>query len=121
MSKKILVCDDEFDFAKVVTNRLKSKGYEVVIAVDGVQSVAAAHREKPDLILLDIKMPAGGGRSAYENLQTSSDTMSIPVIIFSALPPSQVKEQAEQLGASDYITKPYEPEELLSKIKKLIG
>lgn len=121
MSKKILVCDDELDFAKVVTMRLKSKGYEVAIALDGVQSVIAAHREKPDLILLDIKMSAGGGRSVYENLQKSSDTMSIPVIIFSALPLYQVREQAKRLGASDYITKPYEPEELLNKIKKFIG
>ena len=121
MTRKILICDDDPDFAKNVMLRLKSKGYDVVLAADAVQSVTAAHREKPDLILLDIKMPAGGGRSVYENLQTSSDTMSIPIVIISALPLPEVKAQAKQMGAADYITKPYQAEELFAKIHKLLG
>ncbi|MDD2716674.1 MAG: response regulator [Candidatus Wallbacteria bacterium] len=120
MPKKILVCDDDLDFARLIMAKLKSEGYEVVIAADSIQSVALAHKEKPDLILLDIKMPAGGVYTVHEKLRLSSATMSIPVILVSALPFETVREHAAQLGVSDFQIKPCQPEEIIKKIEKLI-
>lgn len=120
MTKRILICDDEFDVTQLVKTRLEPEGYSVLIAADGVQSVSVANRERPDLIILDIKMPAGDGYSVFENLKKSVRTMNIPVIFFSALPEAQVKQKAEELGAAGYIAKPYEPEELIGKVKKLL-
>ncbi len=121
MAKKILICDDEFDLIQSVAIRFKAKGYEVFLAADGLQSVSLAHEKKPDLIILDIKMPAGDGCTVYENLKKSVNTMLIPVILFSALPAEVVKEKAEQLGAVDYITKPCDLNQMLLKIKKILG
>ncbi|MCF7876963.1 MAG: response regulator [Candidatus Omnitrophica bacterium] len=120
MSKKILICDDEPDLAQVVAMSLKARGYQVLIAVDGMQSITLAHREKPDLILLDVKMPAGGGYIVYENLKKSTDTMLIPVIFFSALPARELKEKVEKLGAAGYLTKPHDSKELILKIEKAL-
>lgn len=120
MAKKILICDDDPDLIKPVAARLKASGYEVLVASDGVQSVALAHREKPDLILLDIRMPAGDGYMVYENLQFSVATQLIPVIFFSALPPQEVKEKAEKFGAAGYLTKPCDLNLMLSTIKKVL-
>ncbi|MCF7887211.1 MAG: response regulator [Candidatus Omnitrophica bacterium] len=121
MAKKILICDDEPDLAQVVAMSLKAKGYEVLLAVDGVQSISVAHRQQPDLILLDIKMPAGDGYTVYKNLKKSANTMLIPIMFFSALSADQLKEKAEEMGAVDYITKPYEADDLFLKVRKVLG
>lgn len=121
MAKKILICDDEPDLAQVVAMSLKAKGYDVLLAVDGVQSISVAHREQPDLILLDIKMPAGDGYTVYKNLKKSANTMLIPILFFSALPVDQLKAKAEEMGAAGYITKPYKSNDLFSKIEKTLG
>ncbi len=121
MEKKILICDDEFDLIQPVAERFRSCGYKVFLAADGLQSVSIAHKEKPDLIILDIRMPAGDGCTVYENLQYSVNTRLIPVIFFSALPVSEVKEKAQRLGAADYITKPCDLNELLAKVERVLG
>ncbi|MCF7916692.1 MAG: response regulator [Candidatus Omnitrophica bacterium] len=121
MSKKILICDDELDLAQVVAMSLKAKGYQVFIAVDGMQSITIAHREKPDLILLDVKMPAGDGYTVYENLKKSTNTMLVPVVFFSALPAAELKEKVEKLGAAGYLTKPHDSKELILKIEKIFS
>ena len=120
MGKVILVCDDEVDVAQTVKHRLESVGFEVFIASDGIQSVAGAHKHNPDLILLDISMPAGGGHMVYEKLKQSTTTQDIPIMFFSALQESEIIKKTNQLGAAGYITKPYDPKEMISKIQKVL-
>jgi DNA-binding response OmpR family regulator len=118
--KKILIVDDERDIVKVLMIRLQANGYEVVTAFDGAQGVFMAHKEKPDLIILDIRMPAGDGFSVAERLKSSTYTFTIPVIFLTGSPETSAEEKAMELGARFYIKKPYDPEELLDAVKRAI-
>jgi len=91
-----------------------------VMAFDGAQGVFMAHKEKPDLILLDIRMPAGDGFSVAQRLKRSTYTFSIPVIFLTGSPEKNAEEKAMGLGARFYIKKPYDPEELLDAIKRAL-
>jgi DNA-binding response OmpR family regulator len=118
--KKILIVDDERDILKALMIRLQANGYEVVTAFDGAQGVFMAHKEKPDLIILDIRMPAGDGFSVAERLKSSTHTFTIPVIFLTGSPETSAEEKAMALGARFYIKKPYDPEELLDAVKRAI-
>jgi DNA-binding response OmpR family regulator len=118
--KKILIVDDERDIVKALTIRLQFKGYEVVVAYDGAQGVFMAHKENPDLILLDIRMPAGDGFSVAEKLKQSDDTRAIPIIFLTGSPEKNAEGRAMELGARFYIKKPYDPEELLDAIERAL-
>jgi len=118
--KKILIVDDERDIVKALMIRLQRAGYEVVTAFDGAQAVFAAHKEKPDLIILDIRMPAGNGFGVAEKLKHSASTFSIPIIFLTGGPERDSEEKAMTLGARFYIKKPYDPEELLDAIKRAL-
>jgi DNA-binding response OmpR family regulator len=118
--KKILIVDDERDIVKALTIRLQANGYEVVTAFDGAQGVFMAHKETPDLIILDIRMPAGDGFSVAERLRSSMNTLSIPVIFLTGSPERDAEGKAMELGARFYIRKPYDPEELLDAVKRAI-
>ena len=116
--KKILVVDDERDIVKALTIRLQHNGYDVVVAFDGAQGIFVAHKERPDLIILDIRMPAGDGFSVAEKLKQSSLTEQIPIIFLTGSPERNAEERAMELGARFYIKKPYDPEELLEAIRR---
>jgi DNA-binding response OmpR family regulator len=118
--KKILIVDDERDIIKALMIRLQGAGYDVVTAFDGAQGVFMAHKEKPDLILLDIRMPAGNGFSVAQRLKRSIHTFTIPVIFLTGSPEKNSEEKAMALGARFYIKKPYDPEELLDAIKRAL-
>ncbi len=118
--KKILIVDDERDIVKALTIRLRGAGYEVVTAFDGAQAIFVSHKENPDLILLDIRMPAGDGFSVAEKLRHSANTSSIPVVFLTGSPEKNSEEKAMSLGARYYIRKPYDPEELLDAIKRAL-
>jgi two-component system alkaline phosphatase synthesis response regulator PhoP len=118
--KKILIVDDERDIVKGLTIRLQSHGYEVVTAFDGAQGVFIAHKENPDLVLLDIRMPAGDGFSVAQQLRKSSDTLHIPIIFLTGSPEINSEQRAEKLGARFYIKKPYDPEELLDAVRRAL-
>ena len=118
--KKILIVDDERDIVKALMIRLRGAGYEVVTAFDGAQAIFVAHKENPDLIILDIRMPAGDGFSVAEKLKHSKNTLSIPVIFLTGSPEKNAVERAMTLGARFYIKKPYDPEELLDAIKRAL-
>jgi len=111
---KILVVDDEEDMAKALNLRLKANGYNVVFASDSVQALTIANQENPDLILLDIMIPGGGGFVVAERLKQSAATHRIPIIFLTGIPGGE--ERAYKLGASGYIMKPYQPEELMEAI-----
>ncbi len=118
--KKILVVDDERDIVKALMIRLQTAGYEVATAFDGAQGVFMAHKEKPDLIILDIRMPAGDGFSVAHRLRRSSHTWTIPIIFLTGSPEKGAEERAMEMGARFYIKKPYDPEELLDAIRRAL-
>ncbi len=118
--KKILIVDDERDIVKALMIRLQGAGYEVVTAFDGAQGVFMAHKEKPDLIILDIRMPAGDGFSVAQRLKRSIHTFTIPVIFLTGSPEKNAAEKAMALGARFFVKKPYDPEELLDAIKRAL-
>ncbi|MBN1522307.1 MAG: response regulator [Candidatus Aureabacteria bacterium] len=121
MAKKILIADDDLHIVHMLANRLRKNNYDIVVASDGMQAIMMAHNENPDLILLDFNMPGGRGSKVFENLQTSSKTVAIPVIFITAYPSEDIKEQVMGKGAFDFISKPFDSEELLSKIRKALG
>ena len=121
MAKKILIVDDELSLTQALSVRLKASNYEVIAAVDAIQALNKAHQEKPDLILLDIKMPAGDGVTVYEKLKKSSETGLIPVIFITAYASEETKQKVLEMGAEDFISKPFNTEELLTKVKKALG
>ena len=118
--KRILIVDDERDIVKALMIRLQGAGYEVITAFDGAQGVFMAYKEKPDLIILDIRMPAGDGFSVAQRLKRSTHTFTIPVIFLTGSPDKDAEEKAMALGARFYIKKPYDPEELLDAIRRAL-
>ena len=121
MAKKILIVEDEPDILKVVSSRLKKMGYEVLIAVDGKEGVDIAQKEKPDLILLDLRLPLMDGYEVCKRVKADKKLKHIPVILLSASQVARIKESMKECKADDYIIKPFEPKELLDKIKKFIN
>jgi len=120
MPKKILIVDDEINVIRVIAARLKASHYDVVTASDGLYAVQKAHEEKPDLIILDVRMPVGGGRGVFENLRMTSDTMMIPVIFITAYADDDLRRYLLEMGAVDFVTKPFNADELLEKVKKAL-
>lgn len=118
VKKKILVVDDEEDVAKALKVRLKANGYHVVLAFDSVQAFTMANKERPDLIILDIMIPGGGGFVVAERLKQSTATHHIPIIFLTGI--SGGEERAYKVGASGYVMKPYHPEKLLETINNAL-
>jgi len=118
-TKKILIADDEAGVVMVLGMRLRANGYKVIAAHDGAQTIELAHKEKPDLIVLDIKMPGKNGYSVLQDLREAVCTRSIPVVFFSALPPEQAEKKATQLGADGFVSKSADPEEIVLRIKDI--
>lgn len=115
----ILLVDDERDLVKLVINRLEAEGYDVLAAYDGAQALEKA-RGSLGLILLDIMMPGMDGLEVLRRLRAKEETRETPVIMFTALGATKTIFDAQAAGATDYIIKPFKPEELLSLIKKYI-
>lgn len=121
MGKRILVVDDEPQIVQLLCQRLKASGYETYGANDSYQCLKVTNEIKPDLILLDIKMPAGGGIQAFNNLRASIYTQNIPIIFITAYPGPEIEKQVKELGADGFFAKPFNSVVLLTKIKGLIG
>jgi two-component system alkaline phosphatase synthesis response regulator PhoP len=120
VKKKILVIDDMPNVVTMVKTRLEASGYEVITALDGQQGLTYAYSEKPDLIILDIVMPAGGGYSVYTRLKLSPKTQSVPVIFLTAKDRPEDVARAYNLGVQYFVKKPYKPEMLLGTVKKVL-
>ena len=121
MKRKILVVDDEPQIVRLLALRLKSKNFDVISAYDGYQCVQVAKQELPDLILLDIKMPLGGGIKAFEKLKSISATSTIPVIFITAYPSEEVKKLVMDMGAEDFVSKPFNSDVLIEKINIILN
>ncbi|MEG4286011.1 response regulator [Microcoleus sp. A006_D1] len=112
----ILIVDDNAANLSVLSKTLKSENYKVRMAVDGEEALAMVAYAHPDLILLDVQMPKMDGFEACRRLQANPDTKGIPVIFMTALADTENKIKGLSLGAVDYITKPFEPEEVLARV-----
>ncbi len=121
MPKKILIVDDEIDILKVVTFRLKKAGYEVLTAVNGKEALDSIRDKRPDLILLDLRLPIMDGYEVCRQVKTDETLKNIPIIFLTASQAERIKEKVKGYDAEDYLIKPFEPEELLEKVKKFIG
>lgn len=117
---RILVVDDEPDFLKITSLRLESAGYEVTTSGDYAGAFRSIRDKAPDLILLDVMMPGADGFEVKERLNLESSTAKIPVIFLTAKDMAPDKIRAYKLGTDDYITKPYDPEELITRIEAVL-
>lgn len=113
---EILVVDDIVANLKLLTNILADKNYKVRVATNGEMALASIQTQKPDLILLDIKMPDMDGFEVCRRLKSDPETSVIPIIFISALNETQGKVDAFQVGGVDYITKPFANEEVLARV-----
>jgi len=127
MEKKyrVLVVDDDLDFIKATTIVLESQSYEVLTAGDGLEGLKAAKEEKPDLILLDVIMPAKDGFSAAEQLKKDPDLCDIPVVMLTSFSQARAgtaiaANRGMSLEAEDYLDKPVSPDELLACVKQFL-
>lgn len=119
--KKILIADDDPDILTLLASRLRSNNMLVVTAQDCNQAIKKAYSEQPDLILMDIRMPTIGGLSAFNSLKMYTRTENIPVIFITAYPGKEVQEKVMEMGATDFVAKPFQTEELLSKINRAMA
>ena len=114
--KRILIVDDTKDILLVVARRLKSWGYEPLTADSGEEGLRIIEEQKPDLVLLDIMMPKMKGRDVCLRMKANPDTAHIPVIFLTALGLADHVKAGMDLGADDYLVKPFEPAELKERI-----
>lgn len=119
-SKKVLVVEDDLNIARALAVRLKGEGYHVLTAHDAVQGMACAVKSHPDLILLDVSMPAGNGLEVGERLMAQEATSSIPVIFMTAGKNPEYCEKAIALGAKAFFEKPFDTEQLLETIERTL-
>ena len=119
MTKILLVEDNEMN-RDMLSRRLKRKGYDVVIAVDGAEGVALGEAESPALILMDMSLPVMDGWEATQKLKSNPDTSSIPIIALTAHAMTGDRDKALNAGCDDYDTKPIDLKRLLGKIKALV-
>lgn len=119
-ARRILVIDDEPDILKVLKIRLEKQGYEVVTASTGQSGVLACHSRLPDLVILDLMLPDMDGLDVCKKLKSSPSTCHIPVMMLTARTESADEVLGLELGADDYVTKPFDFSVLHSRIKNLI-
>ncbi|MBI2332965.1 MAG: response regulator transcription factor [Chloroflexi bacterium] len=117
MSKKILLVDDEPEILEISRDYLKASSFDVVTANDGVQGLAAARREKPDLIVMDLMMPEMDGLDLCREIRRKSN---VPIIMLTARVEETDKLVGLEIGADDYITKPFSPRELVARVKVVL-
>ena len=117
---KVLLVEDQEDNRDMLSRRLKKRGYEVAIAVDGAEGVEKARSEAPDLILMDMSLPVMDGWEATRILKAEDDTRSIPVVALTAHAMSTDREKAFEAGCDAYETKPIELPRLLETMEKLL-
>jgi len=119
--KKILIIDDDEHLLLGLTARLKTIGYMVVWARDAVAAISVARKEAPDLVILDLGLPAGDGFLVLDRMRTLSDLVAIPVIVLSARDPADNKRRALEAGAAAYFQKPPDNHEFLMAIRRALG
>jgi two-component system alkaline phosphatase synthesis response regulator PhoP len=117
---KILVVDDEVNITQILEFSIGAEGYEVITAANGEEAIDKARREQPDLIILDVMMPKIDGYEACRILKANPLTKSIPVVLLTAKGRDIDKRLGYEVGATDYIIKPFSPNKLVDRIHQLL-
>ena len=120
-NKRILICDDDPLLVDLLDYRLTSRGYDVVIARDGGEAMERLQESVPDAIVLDAMMPVADGYEVLRRIREDEALAAIPIIMLTARKQERDIVQALELGASDYIVKPFIPEELVARLGRLLG
>ncbi len=120
MAKRILIADDEPDVLDVVNFRLSGKGYETILAVNGQEAVEKCIQQKPDLVLMDYRMPILDGLEACKRIKENESVKNIPVIIMTASQGAVTDEGLSSIHADGRIIKPFEPAELFQMVEKFL-
>jgi two-component system, cell cycle response regulator DivK len=120
MSKRILVVEDQEDNRQILRDLFGSVGYEMIEAGDGEAGVAAAKKERPDVILMDIQLPVLDGYEATRRIKADPDLNTIPIIVVTSYALSGDETKARAAGCDAYVTKPYSPRQLLAKIREFL-
>ena len=119
--KRILIADDDPVILRLIQVNLELEGYQVLTANNGQEAVDIANAENPDLVILDIMMPRLDGYQACEQLKSSDATKAIPVIFLSAKAQSGDIEKGQSFGVAAYLTKPFDPTELLEVVEQHVS
>jgi len=117
---KILIVEDSPTILAIIKETLEASGYSVITAVDGIEGLGLAQKESPDLVILDLMLPKMDGYKVCALLKKDAKHARIPIIMFTARSQESDKKMGQDLGANAYLTKPFEPELLLSKVKELL-
>jgi DNA-binding response OmpR family regulator len=121
LAARVLVVDDEEPIRLLCRVNLEAEGMEVLEAVDGPSGLAAARRERPDAVLLDVMMPGLDGWRVAEELLEGDETRSIPIIFLTARAELRDRARGLDLGGLDYVTKPFNPVELAPLVREVIA
>ncbi len=117
---KILVVEDERDIADLIGFNLQRNGYEVLKAHDGISGTEVALKERPSLIILDLMLPGRDGYAVFRELRRDPRTVNTPVIMLTARAQTEDRIQGLEVGADDYLTKPFSPKELMLRVQAIL-
>jgi len=120
-NKKIMIIEDDKDFVRLLAMALRAQGYDVAIARDAIMAISEAQKQKPDLILLDLGLPAGDGFLVMERMTKRPVLSGIPIIVVSARDPAVNRERALKAGARDYFQKPADNDALMAAIRQALN
>jgi len=118
-AQKILVCDDERHIVRLIQVNLERHGYQVVTAYDGKEGLEKVKSEKPDMVVLDVMMPYMDGFEVLKNIRRDPETEALPVIMLTAKAQDKDVFEGYHYGADMYLTKPFNPMELISFVKRI--
>lgn len=119
--KTILVVEDDRKLSQAVSIRLRAAGYQVINAFDCVTAMTTARKNDPDLIVLDLALPAGNGIEVAEKLRALPRTASVPIVIATAMKAPDLRERAMEVGVSAFFEKPFRAEEFLAAIEEALS
>ena len=118
---RVLIVDDEIDHAEICAALLRRRGYKVAVALTGLDAIELAHALKPDLILLDLFMPAVDGFATAATLHEHPDTSNVPIVFLSACAEAASWTRAGELGAASFLPKPFHAAELISCVEESLS
>ncbi len=118
---RILVAEDEKDIRELIAFTLRFAGFDVLLATNGAEAVEVAEAERPDLVILDVRMPRMSGYEACRRLKENPQTASLPVVFLSAKGQDSEIQQGLESGAEEYILKPFAPDELIQQVRNILN
>lgn len=121
MAKRILLVDDNTTNLQVLFQALSPEGYELLVAQSGEDALKTAQSAKPDMLLLDVKMPGIDGFETFRRLRADSETADIPVVFISAHANVELIDKAGVIGAEGYLTKPFDFDVIIAKVRDILG